>query len=1256
MLFATLSVVTPAIAQPLPFPWPLPPDLNLPFDPAQLMDQVCLTPSADVCVFLHPGVQDEYKPGWSFTLGTIWNDVNPAQQRQVLDKYLDASILASGSDSIGDLQFDIQVTAPINWVRIWVPPEFQWMHTNLEESVWTDITNDYNLIDVSTRGPYDTVGPNWKRVTIGQDNFVGSGGSSTIWPGIYHVRIFNLRAPERAGIYHFKIFTSTGSVGAPNYPFLVVKTELNPAMVRVRVDGPAVGPGLAGWVLAVGTTPEGRSVEGVGYFGPNDWDGTAYVVWLLGLAAGTYTFTAEANGYNPTESDRYTLDPGQSLIIFIAIWPSPTICFTVWSKHGTGTIPWHNLWQLPYGTNNPTILYAGVHPRDIIIDLYDSENNLVAFWFSDAYGIRPGAPHPNEIDPTVPSQTSYRVCPPSWSHWDGHVPMDGAWYIAGFPRGQYTVEAFVTGYIMDEPDAYQRTFTLAGASITIQFDLRRTNWIETVVHLPAPLSAGGHSMVLTAEDADGNERAAITWPAQDYDGDFEIDGVDATTWTGHGAYGGGIVLEGWSTYWLTLGGALSNPAWKDYGLNPTPSSHSAGAVTLGGNPYTVRMYFTDMGNAWLGIDGTGWYQILGGDPQISVGLCNSRQSLSFSVVNTWVWISLRSVDFEMPAHSRPWTFPGSEIWVDFVDTATGEVVDTLDPTVYGLFQDPGFFWFTPPPLPATVGGFLIPGVDYTPAGIRGTLLNPWHNLPAPFPAGFTYGVTPYDFDNFNDPGLHEHVAVNYYGTDPGFGALWLGLLLRPTRLPAGQYTFNVYTHGYVMRRIYTFNVPFGGVADIEMDLIQGGQLRVCLTFRDEGIPTGFNGFARVEVFNEAGDLVGASIYGQAEPNIWTTMLPPAPFPVGPFGGYLLYNNGWANMPADDHDWLRGSFFHLTETFLKEPAQGAGLGVINADGINYPSFSPGQRAFWLTQFATGVAGVGAGLPIPGNPVFGAWPWARWPNLLPSDATRLMMWDTPLIPAPFRWQGQPTCFDVYGFYWQFGGAAVTWAGGWPTVSNAKQNDYGLAGSIDIPGWEGSGGGLYTVKVWAFDPRGPNGWYDFVAPGDDWRMYEMAAPVSGIEVPWGGATQLTVVMNNLASLRGTVYWYDMFGNLRPLPWAQVTATPGPAYDQYPAYATGNGAIGLGLSDPSGAYVMWLPAGSHDVSVTTSEASQVWAPEGSTFSVVVSDGWVGNNDVNMTPSGTPIPELPPAAVPLAFLAAIAASLWLLRKRNLVNVRVVIK
>ena len=57
----------------------------------------------------------------------------------------------------------------------------------------------------------------------------------TIQPGVYHIRFFNLRAPDAAGLYFFKMrffpidhSTSSLDIGPGNYPFVIVKSVAVP--------------------------------------------------------------------------------------------------------------------------------------------------------------------------------------------------------------------------------------------------------------------------------------------------------------------------------------------------------------------------------------------------------------------------------------------------------------------------------------------------------------------------------------------------------------------------------------------------------------------------------------------------------------------------------------------------------------------------------------------------------------------------------------------------------------------------------------------------------------------------------------------------------------------------------------------------------------------------------------------------------------------------------------------------------------------
>jgi hypothetical protein len=120
------------------------------------------------------------------------------------------------------------------------------------------------------------------------------------------------------------------------------------------------------------------------------------------------------------------------------------------------------------------------------------------------------------------------------------------------------------------------------------------------------------------------------------------------------------------------------------------------------------------------------------------------------------------------------------------------------------------------------------------------------------------------------------------------------------------------------------------------------------------------------------------------------------------------------------------------------------------------------------------------------------------------------------------------------------------------------------------------------------------------------------------------------SMSMIRGTVSWYDMYGNLRPLPWAQVVAE-------------GNsGEPATASTTTDGTYMMWVAPGSYNLTVSVDPA---YTPESKT--VIVTDGGVATADFELQPSGKPIPEYPSVAQPLMLLIAALAATVLTRRRN---------
>jgi hypothetical protein len=1119
-------------------------------------------PTSPLVVFLQPGVPDPNNPGFSFTLGTLRN--NPGLIASDVASQGMENSFAVLQGSTGDLMFTITVlNSPVGYVRIYVPPDFAFPTSKpVQYSVWTDITNDYGYIGVSVRPWYNTVAPLWTRITIGEhaatypNGYYETGSpmdkTLSIQPGVYHVRLFGLTAPSTVGIYHFKIATDSGLIPVADFPIMIVKGETNTAYVTGFVESneaAPVGYEESGMVVATGTTADGRTISGIDMLSPEDAcynlgdktgcpGDTYYRYYIFGLPAGSYTINATLSGDTVDTTSRFTVTAGQSFHLTANLGPGggTGVYVHVFSKHGRGAIPWNCLWQPPFGTNDPNVCDAN-HPRDIEVELYDQTGSLVGFWGSNYYGAWTGDQGPNFFyPPTDPTATDYtmplldfRGLPAiKWMA----VPSDHADYVTGITTGtNYNVKAYVTGYVMTDDDAFQRTFTATG-SMTVEMDLRRSNWFQITAHefgilYPTTLAYAAVPAGTAFPVPVGTESGlAALWVTPEM---VDNPNHDIT-----------VIMEGRAEMW-----PATNPTW-DYGLAP--------------GTYDIHLMAADEGETANGLVtnvGSGIYYIRSGEPYTaSIALCNSPSELSFRVRSITLGITLRSVDSEIPAHPRPWTFPGAEIWMNFLDN-TGKTVASLDPTeyswVYGLVQDNGLIGS---PYDADTAHPLGDGGD-------SVLSMTWA------------GMNPDPFDVVN---------VGFY----------------PTSLLPGQYNFQVYTFGYTMPtstatgtpfHFYPVQVPDGGKGDIQVDLVQGGQVHVGVDFKDQAEKVPFNGFVRVELYDGSNKLVAANIYGEAQPNFCDTLWSPtAPTPLCSISG--SYDNYEAG-----HDFK----------VVKDPAEGS-----NVDPY-------GQRGYlssvWYPSSITST-------------------WAGWPVMDPSDANRLQYNTT-----------NSAEFDLFGFHWYYGDPSSrndgNWANGWETTDGTFRNDYGLLGSRDTPQFKG--GGLYTLKVFAFDPYGQDG---IIGTADDWQSFYAGtsptwAAATGIEVPWGGVVAIGITMNQLGRLSGTATWLDMYGDTSYVPWATVTA--GSTFA--PTLTAIDASWGFGYSEP--AYFMWLPAGTQDVSIAVASASQIFVPASST--VVVSDGWSGTYDQTLVPTGVPVPEFPASAL-LVLLSALGASVYLLRRRKTPN------
>ena len=125
------------------------------------------------------------------------------------------------------------------------------------------------------------------------------------------------------------------------------------------------------------------------------------------------------------------------------------------------------------------------------------------------------------------------------------------------------------------------------------------------------------------------------------------------------------------------------------------------------------------------------------------------------------------------------------------------------------------------------------------------------------------------------------------------------------------------------------------------------------------------------------------------------------------------------------------------------------------------------------------------------------------------------------------------------------------------------------------------------------------------------------------------------SMSVIRGTVSWYDMYGNLRPLPWAQVVAEG----------ESGEPTVASATTD--GTYMMWVAPGSYNLTVSLDPG---YAPV-STM-VTVSEGGAATADFQLEASGKPIPEYPSVAQPVMLLIAALVTTVLIRRRNHVRLQ----
>ena len=280
---------------------------------------------------------------------------------QVKLEYSKAIIL---QETMGDLLFNITTRRSKRTIALYLPPEFG--ITSDLRYVWTSVTNDYRSISLSRLSDRDPIAPNWWRILV-------SGSISNRTGNV--IRVFNVTAPSIVGRYFFKVFTDGASIGATNFPTLVVSAAINPAYISGTVLDGSRDPSRyghpiqledsqGGKVVAVGVTPQGRIVIAQAFFNAS----AAGRYTLYGLAPGTYHLTATAAAYcNSTRPEPVSVLAGQSFDgADVFAYPSPKLEGIVWSKCSGLLEPWGPIVVYPAPGDGAALAYGG---QDLIYAL-----------------------------------------------------------------------------------------------------------------------------------------------------------------------------------------------------------------------------------------------------------------------------------------------------------------------------------------------------------------------------------------------------------------------------------------------------------------------------------------------------------------------------------------------------------------------------------------------------------------------------------------------------------------------------------------------------------------------------------------------------------------------------------------------------------------------------------------------------------------------------------------------------------------------
>jgi hypothetical protein len=1125
----------------------------------------------------------------------------------------------------------------------------------------------------------------WK--TFGNITFgLRSAGQPNVYPDEwYYIRINDVVAPTIAGTYHFK-FTGLSAVdrslfgtGKPwagmnvfptaNYPVVLVKGEVDPGIITgtIRYGGwnsTLYGKNIEapGRVRAVGIADDpytlkstGRPVEARGYFDAK-WKGHYEVE---GVAAGVYDIYASAAGYPELKiASNVKLLKGQSYHIDGYLIPGVQIRGTIFSKCGTGEVPWFGYkWEnnikieiyrtledaqsmLPGGSTfkaatwspigdgaaswigaysfpwgnwansigqtsptissslEPTTTRANANPRGV----GPAQNWYVGYdgsttSFTFQFGREGAYGAPSDLTGHIPGFDEVSEI----AGWTYIKPWYNATWASGIGAGTYVTRAWLFGYVQTQMDGITFnpvTFTVPSiewhGNVYLPFDLYRSSEVKKTVHF--------HNVPGTLQE----DRIGWGWSNE------------------HILQGGtdvhGFLVAGQFYRFLTVelvGTASSNyknPASEmvhAFDMVPVNVANSQASLLVRG--------FRELGLSYgwgrnygipsglYTVKGYMWGYVEQVFEKVNIGMCGTTTVISDHLYRGANFnISVYSKDWQHPTADKSWSFPYQPIYVQIMKDG-----QLLMPLYYQQFV-----------MPVTMQGYGNTSVAMWPYMWN----NPYFMIRTHDSAAQVFGPDPgYDciygpesatyYQNYFGPSsMHgaasgyqfrlydgseniNHMFSNSYFSSAGIGA---AMGSYPYSFESGIYEFRGLTYGYVNKKsVMVYATKGNATSDILIKLTQGAELQLNIRLKHEGVfeKLPFDAHLRVRVLDDKNNLVGEYLTSD-----WWWQ---PQFEAGqPITATTTTNN------YTRYAW------NLVQAFP------SALGAVDtkfAWGHGFSSYTPGtsaasgngHRNVWRVNYVPKgtevVKVVIAGLPD----MYG------WAYGVPCDPC--------LATGPMGYSYMPPDAAPYGI-----DANPNYMGGWkiqvhvvPIPPQPPVTPYsafnGYIGNDQYAYGYLMGELTYTADMKPVYTNHPGPYelrYDVVVPGTH----------------LGGESSLVFELDRLGLITGSVYGYTYCDDWRTVAWTNIlfTAADGTVFNHY----TFDGWFGA-----------WMKPGPYTASVV------YWTPtkgEGykvQTMPYHVSDGASGVFNVYLEQSQVPIPEFPVAAIVLA--SALAASLFILRRKR---------